>query len=170
MSLIRVFSRQHRPREEPGSPIDSVNSHFHKLFMVKSDPPAPIISRPTPLAKRRPSPSGCAATIKSPPYRPKREELEAKPRISGAFRAKLGQQRGGSIMDDPAQKAAIYGSCDYCRRRFRLRRWRVRLGALVLNKMGKDYPAYCGCDLDKPHTAAGASPGPPGAQRSKARK
>ena len=51
-------------------------------------------------------------------------------------------------MDNPNQKAVIYSTCDYCGRWFRMRRWRVHLGATVFNKqLGMDYLAFCGCDL-----------------------
>jgi hypothetical protein len=56
-------------------------------------------------------------------------------------------------MDDPKQKTAIYSTCDYCGRWFRMRRWRVHLGAVVLNKQGMDYVAYCGCELPEWHRA-----------------
>lgn len=49
-------------------------------------------------------------------------------------------------MDDPKQKACIYGTCDTCGRWFRMRRWRVHIGAVVLNPgLGMDYVAWCGC-------------------------
>jgi len=51
-------------------------------------------------------------------------------------------------MDNPNQKAVIYSTCDYCGKWFRMRRWRVHLGAVVLNKQGRNYLAFCGCSIE----------------------
>lgn len=53
-------------------------------------------------------------------------------------------------MDTSTQKAAIYGPCDTCGKIFRLRRWRVHIGATVLNpQLGMDYIAWCGCGRNR---------------------
>lgn len=47
-----------------------------------------------------------------------------------------------------APRTAIYSTCDYCGRWFRMPRWRVHLRAIGWGKRDGHYLAYCGCDLD----------------------